>query len=208
MVLDYYQPKEWRRTLHFERIKPKHRVFINGFQTYQEELEQFLKQDAIKAQKLTISNTFLIFDKKDHKRYKKAKEKICLLGYVTILNDSIRLDETLKETFLEKGISYKTLPAMKIGRLCVDTNYLRRGIGKCILIWAMYRVAVLNQVSACRFITLDAKRHEDRSKDSLPFYEKYGFIVMKKKKTGTIPMYRDIHGIVEKYIKRDAKNNT
>jgi len=184
--------------LHFERIKSRHSNMIASFQTYQKELRDFLVEDALKMQEWAVSSTFLVFDSRNYPR----KE---LLAYITILNDSIRLDASLKTAFREKGINYKSLPALKIGRLCVDQRYERKRIGECMLVWAAHRVAHLNQNSACRFITLDAKRHSEREKDSFHFYRRYGFRVLKKKgdtadpalqRSGTTPMYMDLYKVI------------
>jgi predicted GNAT family N-acyltransferase len=210
MVQECYNPEEWRRQLHFERIKPKFNHLIKKFSSYQNELKDFLVEDAMDTQEWSISNTFLVFDNCDFIMFKKRRKSLPdLLGYITILNDSIRLDSSLKETFLKKGIAYKSLPALKIGRLCVDDNYLKRGLGKCLLVWAVYRAAHLNDSSACRFMTLDAKRHVDKEKDSFHFYKKYGFNVLKRRsdrseleianqKSGTTPMYLDLYGLIRR----------
>ena len=46
--------------------------------------------------------------------------------------------------------------------------------------------------SGCRFITLDAKRNEKRELDSIHFYKKLGFEVLKERNKGTMPMYLDL----------------
>ena len=210
MVKERYNPKKWKKQLCFERIKPKYNRFIKGFQTYQKELQEFLIEDALNTQNWAVSSTFLVFDKDEHTKFKNKEEKdINILGYVTILNDSIRLDSSLKKAFQKKGINYRSLPALKIGRLCVDSRYERRRLGECMLVWVAHRVTYLNQNSACRFITLDAKRHGDKKKDSFHFYRRYDFKVLKKRekktdldiaqqKSGTTPMYLDLYGVIRK----------
>lgn len=68
----------------------------------------------------------------------------------------------------------------------------------------MYCAALLNQNSACRFLTLDAKRDPDKGKDSLLFYAKCGFKILGHRdaeKTVIIPMYFDIiKAVKEKLI--------
>ena len=50
-----------------------------------------------------------------------------------MLNDRINLEGDLKTVFREKGVLYRALPALKIGRLCVDDRYLRKGIGTVMI---------------------------------------------------------------------------
>ncbi len=199
--------KYFLNDLQFDRVKLKHRHLFKSFETFQADLKAFLIEDAVQSQDMCVSNTYLVFDQKNFRAWKQKKEELQLLGYITVLNDSIRLDGQLKEQFREKGIIYKSLPALKIGRLCVDDKYQGRGIGKTMLLWVIHRVVHLNQNTACRFITLDAKRHHDSQKDSLHFYKKFNFKVLKTKEkneseifkqtSGSTPMYIDLYPVIK-----------
>ncbi len=188
--------------LHFEKIKLKHIELLHQFQTTQNDLKEFLIEEALKSEEMCVSTTYLVFDKEYHTNPRELK----LLGYVTILNDSISLNAKMKQLFREKGVNYRSLPAMKIGRLCVDERYERRGIGKLIVAFCIEKACLLNDQISCRFITLDAKRNRDEKKDSLHFYKKIGFnildhkdkseIELRKQTTGTTPMYLDIYHII------------
>ena len=90
---------------------------VDVFQSYEKELVDFLQEDALENQKQRLSVTFLWF-------YEGK-----LVSYITLLNDKINLEGDLKEFFREKGIHYKSLPALKMGRICVDDKFLRRGLG-------------------------------------------------------------------------------
>jgi GNAT superfamily N-acetyltransferase len=196
----YANPKQ----LEFEKLKNRYLPLLNEFQTYQPELKKYLVEDALNGQGHLISNTYLIFDKNNFIQFKTEKEtsKLFLLGYVTIANDNITLNADLKTAFGEKGINYKWLPALKMARLCIDDRYLGRNLGRLTIAFCIKRACYLNQASACRFITLDAKRHHDINKDSLHFYRKMGFEIlehkdksraeMMKQKSGQSPMYLDI----------------
>ena len=198
MVRKIYEPSKLKKQLIFEKIKPKHRPLIEKFLSYQEDLQEFLVEDALKLQDISISNTLLVFDAKTYRK----TDNLEILGYLTILNDGIILDKTLRNEFSKKGITYKSLPALKIGRLCVDDRFQKRGIGRCLLVWAMYRAAMLNQSSACRFVTLDAKRDDNKEVDSLEFYLKHGFQLLYrgKERTDTSPMYLDVIGTIRKSL--------
>ncbi len=199
------------KDLAFKKINPRHDSCIGSFESFQEDLVEYLKEDALHSQNLCIANTFLVFDKFNLESFRQKKEKLALLRYVSILTDSLRLDSELKVHFRNKDIHYNSLPALKIGRLCVDDKYRGSSIGKCIIAWIIDRAYYLNQNVACRFITLDAKRHQGKDKDSYGFYKKCNFQVLKTKnktdleiaeqKSGQTPMYLDVY-----YITRKGKN--
>jgi ribosomal protein S18 acetylase RimI-like enzyme len=196
------------KQLKFEKIKNKYLPIIKGLQTYNDELKKFLCEDALLGTLMCINNTYLIFDKRDFTyNHKSNAAKMQLLGYVTLTNDSISLNRKLKETFRDKGINYRSLPALKIGRLCVDSRYERRNIGRLIVAFCIKRACFLNQGSACRFITVDAKRNQDKNQDSYHFYKKLNFEILEhkdknkdefvKQTSGTMPMFFDIYKILQ-----------
>ncbi len=162
-----------------ETINGRHEV--KCFKSYEKELIDFLVEDALANQKQRLSVTFLWFYESN------------LIAYVTLLNDKINLEGNLKEFFKEKGIHYKSLPALKVGRLCVDDEFLRRGLGRLMMLFVIQIANDINEnKSGCRFITLDAKRNLDKQLDSIHFYKKMGFKVLKERQKGTTPMYLDL----------------
>jgi len=173
------QPKITPKEVGIEIIAEHHRADL--FQSYEKELVYFLKEDALENQKQRLSITFLWFYANQ------------LVSYITLLNDKINLEGDLKEFFKEKGIHYKSLPALKIGRLCVDDRFLRRGLGRLMILSAIQIANKINRNKAgCRFITLDAKRNPDPKLDSIPFYKNMGFKTLKERIKGTTPMYLDL----------------
>ncbi len=172
--MDKIKPEE----INIGRINDKHN--LSSFNSYEKELVEFEKEDALNNQKNKISVTYLWFLKSGE-----------LVGYITLLNDRINLEGDMKEVFRGKGISYHSLPAIKVGRLCVDDKFLGRGLGTLMLAFAV-KIAnhIFEQYSGCRFIVLDAKRNP--KKDSIHFYKKIGFEELKERKKGTTPMYLDL----------------
>ena len=167
-----------------EIINSKHKV--NPFQSYEKELVDFLEEDALENQKQRLSITFLWFYQNQ------------LVSYITLLNDKVNLEGDLKEFFKEKGIHYKSLPALKIGRICVDDRFLRRGLGRLMLLSVIQIANEINRTKAgCRFIILDAKRNPNPKLDSIHFYKKQGFKTLKERVKGTTPMYVDLKLIEE-----------
>jgi ribosomal protein S18 acetylase RimI-like enzyme len=162
-------------------IRKNDTKIISDFSTYEKDLKDFLVENSIRDQEQFISKTYLLFYNNN------------LVGYITLLNDSLRVKGPLRTIFLEKNILYKTLPALKIGRLAIDNNYLRQGFGR-ILLEIAYNSAnkICTDISGCRFLTLDAKRNKDSKKDSIHFYKQFNFNVLKNRLKGTTPMYLDI----------------
>ena len=162
-----------------EKINDKHD--LSNFNSYEKELVKFLIEDALNNQNQKLSVTFLWFYEKN------------LVGYVTLLNDKINLEGNLKEFFREKDIHYKSLPALKIGRLCVHDDFRKKGIGRLMVLFAIKQANEISEnKSGCRFITLDAKRNEKRELDSIHFYKKLSFKMLKERIKGTTPMYLDL----------------
>ena len=75
---------------------------------------------------------------------------------------------------------------MKIGRLGVNVNAQHKHIGTDILDFVK-QTFVAQKRTGCCFVTVDALR------SAVPFYERNGFKLMRKKNEGdTVPMYYDL----------------
>ena len=172
--------------IRIELISEAHKNQIKNFKSYERELADFLIEDALDNQNKKISTTYLWFLKSTNE----------LISYITLLTDKISLTTSLKEEFRKKGVDYKALPGIKIGRLCVDDKFLRRGVGKLMIEFTIYQVKKISERCGCRFITLDAKRNNDKNKDSVHFYKNMGFEILKEREKGTLPMYKDVFKIV------------
>ncbi len=160
-----------------EKLEPRHIHLLPNFSTDNKELRAFLVEDSIKNQQLFISTTYLWF-------YNPTSE---LVAYISLLNDSLRIRETeLEKIFVEKGVLYKSLPALKIGRLCVDKRFTGRGIGTFMTKFALMKAAKISEDAGCRFLVLDSKR------ESIDFYKKIGFDILKDIGKETVPMYYDL----------------
>ena len=168
--------------IEIEQMNESHKEAISKFVSYEKELVDFLIEDALDNQNKKISTTYLWF-------YKTKKE---LVGYVSVLADAINLQGELKEYFRQEGIFYKSLPAIKIGRLCVSDNYLGRGIGTLMIEFVIVLSEKIGKDIGLRFITTDAKRNHEPRKDSVHFYRRLGFDILKQREKGTLPMYKDL----------------
>lgn len=175
-----------------ELLSEKHKDILNSFETDEIELKKFLIEDALSNQDWAISDTYLWF-------YNPKNE---LAGYMTLLSDAVRVHGTsLGQSFLDKGVAYKTLPALKIGRICVDKKYLRKGVGTEMVAYAARTLLEINERIGCRFVVVDAK------KEAKHFYSRLNFEVLKDREKGTTPMFFDMMKTIryQRQIKIDVE---
>ena len=195
-MMEKINPEEIR----IEKLNEAHENITKEIKSYEPELVNFLVEDSLNQQKRKISVTYLWFLRKTNE----------LLGYITLTPDCVKLkniNPDLCQIFKDKGITYRSLPALKIGRLCVDDRFQKRGIGSLMIQFSISKAKIISQEVGCRFIYLDAKRNKDKSKDAIHFYKKFGFEMYKedkgKKKSKETPLYLDIWP----YIQEELTNN-
>ncbi|MEK6900720.1 MAG: GNAT family N-acetyltransferase [Nanoarchaeota archaeon] len=129
---------------------------LHHFDCGDEDLNEFLKIDSLKYRDQLIAKTFLVI----------YKEQV--VAFFSVMNDAIKLklEETKGTQDLTRLHEY---PALKVGRLGVDKNYQRRGLGKICFNFILGLARKINDASACRFITVDSYS------GSVSFYERGGF---------------------------------
>ena len=141
---------------------------IKPFDCEDEDLNDFLFNEAVSYQKELLATTFVMENDKQ------------TLGYYSLLNDSLQLKEEMFTSksqfrkFLRELVPYpkrhlKTIPALKIGRLAIDKTFKGKGLGSVIMANIISKCIKMNQEQACRLITVDAY------KQAVPFYQKMGF---------------------------------
>ena len=169
-----------------EKLNEKHLDIIAEFKSKVRDLENFLKEDALNNQQNLISVTYLVFN----------ATKGNLLAYITLLADSLTIkeDRKLKKYFQKQNINYSYLPALKVGRLCVDDDYRDNNIGTLLIKFAIQKAWEINEKCGCRFITIDAKTQTIDGSAPIEFYKKNGFkeLITKRRRKEIIPMYLDI----------------
>ena len=183
--------------IRIEIISEHHEDSIKNFKSYVPDLAEFLIEDALENQKKNVSVTYLWFHIKTNK----------LIGYLTLLTDSValkKLDPKLKESFRMKGIDYPTLPAIKIGRLCIDEEFRRKGVGTLMFYYTLSIMIRINENVGCRFITVDAKENkDDQNNNAVHFYKTtLGFDLLKEKNKKHPPMYFDAFKIMKELKSR------
>lgn len=124
---------------------------------HSKEMENFLKEEAFEEQEKGLNTTHLFIDREIGK----------IAAYVLLCNDSIGLE--LKERD-EMGLTYTTVPALKIARLAVANEYQGKGMGKSLIQFSAYMGRKIKELSGLAFLTLDCYEHR------VSFYESVGFV--------------------------------
>ncbi len=91
-----------------------------------------------------------------------------IIGYYTLSNLSVDLSSFPPERAKKLG-RYPTIPSILIGRLAASNRH-GKGIGKHLLIDALYRAYELSKASGSVAVFVDSE------KEAVGFYEKYGFL--------------------------------
>lgn len=159
--------------LRIERLSERNSHTTESFDCGVQDLNEFIKEDALKHQKEKIAMTYLCFHGND------------LVGYFTWLTDAIEIKGDDKKVFETMDMGYRTYPAIKIGRMAIDKRYSGRGIGKFLVKIVISNVLLFSKYIGCRFVTVDAYPN---AKD---FYKKIDFGIHSERKS-TIFMYIDI----------------
>ena len=116
----------------FETLTDTHD--LSDFECESDDLNDFLKNDALKQQNEKLNLTKLIICEGE------------IIGFVSLLTDSMKLrllqDEVEKEKIKGelKVSENNTIPAIKIGRFAIDKKYTGHGLGSQILRNILYNL--------------------------------------------------------------------
>ena len=173
----------------FFRLREGH--IIKPFDCEDEDLNEFLFQEAIPYRKEMLATTFII----------ENKERT--LGYYSLLNDSLQLKEEMFSSksqynkFRRDLLPYpkrhlSNIPSVKIGRLAIDKTFKGKGLGRVIIDTIINHCIDLNEDQACRVITVDAYAQ------AVNFYHKIGFEFLTKldEKEETRLMFLDLTSFI------------
>jgi GNAT superfamily N-acetyltransferase len=92
-------------------------------------------------------------------------------GYYTLSSSSVSKDLIPFENQKKLPPSYSSLPVILLGRLAVDKRFHGKGLGKLLLIDALYRCYNSSKTIGSHAVIVDPLDDEAES-----FYLKYGFI--------------------------------
>lgn len=139
-------------------------TIIKPFKCSEDDLNNFLFEDAKHFQKELMAVTYLI---EDHKLN-------FTVAYFSLLADKIIFNPEERYTWnklnrkIPNSKRRKSYPALKIGRLAVNEEYAGTGVGTFIIDSIKYAFTTVKRLG-CRFITVDALA------SATSFYEKNGF---------------------------------
>ena len=159
---------------------------IQAFECSIAEYNDYLVKDALRTMNDHIALTWLLTEQTTGK----------VAAYISLIMDAIKLSFTEKELH-NLNYPFRTIPAMKIAKLAVDQNFLKKykGIGTFMINSAeRFAWACNTNYCAARFLTVDADIEHD--KGILAFYEKNGFlpnIELYNKNRKTISMRKDLY---------------
>jgi GNAT superfamily N-acetyltransferase len=132
------------------------RYDLSPFDSGNPELDDFLKNDALKEQQELLSKTHLCFYK-NH-----------VAGFITLAADSIRVKkDKLDGSQIIEDCEYPAYPCILIARLAIDKKVQKRGIGGFLLLLAIG--LALDGPLGCRYLSVDPKQ------EALEYYKKFGF---------------------------------
>ena len=126
-------------------------------------LDNYLHKQANQDIKRKISVCFVLTDNNNNVK-----------GYYTLSNDSIPQDQLPGKIKKNMPKSYVNLPTTLLGRLAIDVNYKRQGLGELLLLDALKRSFDISSES----IGSMAVVVDPLDDDAISFYGKYGFILL------------------------------
>jgi predicted GNAT family N-acyltransferase len=171
--------------LEWELVRLEETMEIKPFESADEELNDFLFNDAKKYLSSLLAVTYLIQTKDE------------TIAYFCLANDRVMKDDDERTVWnkinrtIPNEKRRKSYPAVKIGRLAVSKNYAGLGFGNFMIDTVGEMYTNNQQQSGCRFITVDAYNN------ALGFYGKndFKFLTDKDKTSETRAMYFDLKAL-------------
>lgn len=133
----------------FETLTEEHD--LSQFESDSKDLNDFLKNDALKQQNSKLNLTKLI---------------VCdgkIIGFASLLTDTISLKDVRDDIVvkdIKDQLNYTSkknrMPAIKIGRFAIDKRYSGQGLGSDILMNILFNIKNIAENSVgLRFVTVD-----------------------------------------------------
>jgi len=174
---------------------------LDSFDCSEADLNEFFKKDAGNYNAELLGKTYC-FTSKDN-----PPKVVCAF---TVSNDSLNLEPISRSAKkrVDKAIPYpkrmKTYPAVKIGRLGVNKDFQRQGVGSGLMNFIKAWFSAPENKTGCRFIIVDAYNNPD----SLNYYQKNEFKFLHvteetekeqydKSKLNTRLMYFDLFKLID-----------
>ena len=153
----------------------KSRHCRDDFECGNESLNDYLKYQASQDIRKKLSICFVLTKRKN------KRDKV--IGYYTLSNFSISC-EFIPDKFRKKfPKAYKSIPLTLLGRLAVDKSHSGQGLGKLLLMEALYRCFLATNKIASFGVVVDPAGDE-----AVQFYKKYDFILIPDSGKMLLPM--------------------
>lgn len=144
------------------KLTPQEETLLEAFSCGDVDIDNYLHMDALDDMSHNITQTFLIFFRKE------------IMGYFSLTADRVLIinKSKIKAKLIEtgNGINIKSIPAVQIHHFAVNSNFQKQGIGRVVMDFAFIIIKnqILPYLGAC-LITVQSK------KKSVGFYKKIGF---------------------------------
>lgn len=145
-------PKDWV----VEQLSQEHEC--GGFDCGEVSLNDFLQRHALENAQRGFGRTYVAV----------APDDIRVIGYYTLSSGSVARDSLPKKH--GRGTPYPAIPALHLGRLGVDSQMQRRGLGGYLLMHALALCERIASEVGVRLVDVTALHEEARD-----FYLRYGF---------------------------------
>ncbi len=141
------------------KIEPLRKEHIrDGFTCGKPSLDNFLKQQARQHDERRIGKTFVAVE----------EDSLEVIGYYTLATGKVSF-ENLPDT--KKLPPNMPVPVVLLGRLAVDSRQKGKGLGKLLLLHALWRAQQVGKQVGVYAVEVDALDDEARG-----FYLKYGVV--------------------------------
>ncbi|MFH1095567.1 MAG: hypothetical protein V1728_05095 [Candidatus Micrarchaeota archaeon] len=170
-----------------QMLGDEHLARIAQFNSNNDELNDFLRKDALSYQKLHIGTTYLLLRKSDSKP----------LAYITLSMSALKLPEK-KEEFTLAGRRLgeypkdfpNQLPALLLGKLATDQSEEGKGAASQLLDFAVYLALAQRESIGCAFLVA----HAYATPKVVGWYERKRFMRIVRDIEGreTVPLYLEL----------------
>lgn len=147
-------------------VRLSHQHNLNYFDCGDEDLNEFLKDNALNFIEQRIANTFVLEDESE------------IAAYFCLLNDKVSQEESsnnkwkkIKKEFPDDK-QFSSYPAIKIGRFAVSLKYRGMNLGTDLMVMLKDMLNSNPNYSAFRYLTVDAYL------SAIGFYEKNNFKIL------------------------------
>jgi GNAT superfamily N-acetyltransferase len=133
-------------------------TILHKFSCGDEDLDDFLKNDAWRLQTEKVATTYIAVDAQG-----------ALAGYFSLLADSVQLQTRERKKLGLTSDDHPFVPALKIARLAVNEQHQGSGVGLLMTKACYYMAQTVAKTAGCRLLTVDAYPA------ALDFYLRLGF---------------------------------